>query len=168
VARWEDDGRRMTLVEPFAYLDPRGTRWDAPPGTGIDGASIPRPFWTVIGSPFTGGFRNASVVHDVACLERDRPWRTVHWMFYEACRCGGVGVVKAKTMYYAVFHFGPRWHNEERTAIVAGTPRTEQVVRDDTPALPTAAMVAAIERYFETHEVAVEDIPRLVIVAPEG
>lgn len=30
-------------------------------------------------------------------------------MFYEACRCGGVDDTQAKMMYYAVYHFGPRW-----------------------------------------------------------
>jgi len=30
-------------------------------------------------------------------------------MFYEACRDGGVGEQKAKLMYAAVYHFGPKW-----------------------------------------------------------
>ena len=164
VARWEDDGRRMTLVEPFAYVDPRASRWEAAAGRLVDGASIPRAFWSFIGGPFAGEFRQASVVHDAACEDRDRPWRAVHRMFYEACRCGGVGAVKAKTMYYAVFHFGPRWHVEERTTIVAGRPRVESVVRDDTPAPPTEEEAAQVVGYFATHEVAAEDIPRLEII----
>jgi hypothetical protein len=163
VARWENDGRLMTLLEPFAYVDPRQARWEAAAGAAIDGASIPRAFWSVIGSPFAGEFRNASVVHDVACEARNRPWRAVHRMFYEACRLGGVGAVKAKTMYYAVFHFGPRWHVEERTTLVAGTPHVERVVRDETPAPPTEAEVAAIVDYFVTHDVAAADIPTLTI-----
>lgn len=163
VARWENDGRQMTLVEPFAYVDPRLARWPAAAGSSIDGASIPRAFWTVIGGPFAGEFRNASVVHDVACDVRDRPWRAVHRMFYEACRCGGVGGIKAKTMYYAVFHFGPRWHIEERTTFVAGKPHVEPVIRAEMPAPPTEADVAAIVNYFATHEVAAEDIPSLEI-----
>jgi hypothetical protein len=165
VARWHDDGREMTLVEPFAYLDSREVRWEAPDGATVNGASIPRAFWSFIGGPFAGEFRNASVVHDVACEVRDRPWRAVHRMFYEACRCGGVGAVKAKTMYYAVFHFGPRWHAEERTTIVAGRPHLEPVVRDDTPAPPTEAEAAAVVAYFAGHEVAAEDIPTLEISA---
>ena len=163
VARWETDGRLMTLVEPFAYVDPRQARWEAAAGAVIDGASIPRAFWSVIGSPFAGEFRNASVVHDVACEERIRPWRAVHRMFYEACRLGGVAAVKAKTMYYAVFHFGPRWHVEERTTLVAGQPRLERVVRDETPAPPTEVEVAAVVDYFATHDVPAEDIPTLTI-----
>ena len=167
VARWHDDGREMTLVEPFAYIDPREFRWEAPGGATVNGASIPRAFWTFIGGPFAGEFRNASVVHDVACEVRDRPWRAVHRMFYEACRCGGVGAVKAKTMYYAVFHFGPRWHVEERTTIVAGRPQLEAVIRDDTPAPPTEAEAAAIVEYFASHEVAAEDIPTLEILVTD-
>ncbi|MFM8703989.1 MAG: DUF1353 domain-containing protein [Planctomycetia bacterium] len=63
VAEWHDDGREMTLVAPFAYLDPAAVRWAAPAGSVVNGASIPRAFWSVIGGPFEGRFRNASVVH---------------------------------------------------------------------------------------------------------
>ena len=161
VARWHDDGREMTLVEPFAYLDPRATRWHASAGAVVNGASIPRPFWSLIGGPFTGRFRNASVVHDVACGERSRPWQDVHRMFYEACRCGGVAVATAKTMYYAVYHSGPRWSVEERRTIVAGAPVVERLVRDDTPPPPSAATVAAIVAWFAAHDVAAEAIPTL-------
>jgi hypothetical protein len=166
VARWEDDGRRMTLVEPFSYFDSRETHWAAPAGSVVDGASIPRAFWSLMGGPFAGEFREASVVHDVACEDRDRPWRAVHRMFYEACRCGGVDAIQAKTMYYAVFHFGPRWHDGERTTIVDGLPQLEPVVRDDTPAPPTEAEAAAIAGYFNTHQVAAEDIPTIEILDP--
>ncbi len=151
VARWHDDGRDMTLVEPFAYVDPARVRWLASAGAVVNGASIPRPFWSLIGGPFEGRFRNASVVHDVACVERARPWRQVHRMFYEACRCGRVGAVKAKTMYYAVYHFGPRWRLVGRS------------LRDDTPAPPTRRQVAAIEAWFREHDVDAAEIPTLAI-----
>lgn len=151
VAEWGDDGREMTLVAPFAYLDPSGRRWDAPVGSIVNGASIPRLFWSVIGGPFEGRFRNASVVHDVACVERTRPWQQVHRMFYEACRCGRANVVQAKTMYYAVCRFGPRWR-------VAG-----RSLRDETPPPPTPRDVRDIVRWFQAHDVDDADIPRLVI-----
>lgn len=163
VARWADDGRTMTLVEPFAYEDPRGERWDAPQGAVIDGASIPRGFWSLVGGPFEGRFRNASVVHDVACERRDRPWPDVHRMFYEACRCGGVGAVIAKTMYFAVQHFGPRWSVEERTTIVAGRFVTERTVRDDTPAPAPAGTAELVHAYFEAHDIDADAIPGLSI-----
>lgn len=168
VARWSDNGRDMTLVESFAYVDPRESRWDAPAGAVVNGASIPRAFWSLIGGPFEGQFRNASVVHDVACEARDREWRTVHRMFYEACRCGGVAAAKAKAMYYAVWHFGPRWRIEERRTIVAGRPQVERVVHDETPPQPTAAQAAAVDRYFATHDVDAEAIPTLTIPGAEA
>ena len=97
------------LLDDFGYVDPRGVLWPAPKGSIIDGASIPQVLWSVVGSPYTGEYRDASVVHDVACTKRDRPWQDVHRMFYEACRAGGVGEQKAKLMYAAVYHFGPKW-----------------------------------------------------------
>ncbi|MCE9629939.1 MAG: DUF1353 domain-containing protein [Planctomycetia bacterium] len=168
VAKWGDDGRDMTLVEPFAYVDPQEVRWDASAGAVVNGASIPQAFWSLIGGPFAGRFRNASVVHDVACESRDRPWQDVHRMFFDACRCGGVGPVQANTMYYAVFHFGPRWRVEERKSIVAGRPEVERVVHDETPPPPTAADAAAIDRYFETHAVDATAIPTLTIPLPQA
>lgn len=149
LATWDDDGRDMTLAAAFAYIDRAGVRWDAPAGSVVNGASIPRAFWSLIGSPFTGRFRNASVVHDVACVERARPWRQVHRMFYEACRCGRTGVVQAKTMYYAVYHFGPRWRADGRTLL------------PEAAAPPTPRQVAAIERWFREHDVDADEIPGL-------
>lgn len=163
VARWHDDGRAMTLVEPFAYVDPRDLEWLAPAGAVVNGASIPQAFWSLIGGPFEGRFRDASVVHDVACERRTRPWQDVHRMFYEACRCGGVGAVMAKTMYYAVQHFGPRWRVEERATVVAGRSAVERTVHDESPPPATPAQAVAVERYFSTHEVAAGAIPSLAI-----
>ena len=104
-----DDGRKMKLREPFWYKDPAGKTWTAPAESVVDGASIPRAFWAIIGPPLVGPYRNASIIHDVGCVERKDSWRDVHRTFYNAMRCGGVGETKAKIMYYAVYHFGPRW-----------------------------------------------------------
>lgn len=106
---WIEPDRKMRLLDDFAYVDPAGAEWKAPKGSVVDGASIPQVLWSVVGSPYTGEYRNASVVHDVACAKRNKPWQDVHRMFYEACRAGGVGEEKAKLMYAAVYHFGPKW-----------------------------------------------------------
>lgn len=126
-ATFDGDGRTMTLLEDFHYVDAQRRQWTAPRGSTIDGASIPRAFWSVIGGPFEGTYRNASVVHDVYCDSKDRPWRDVHRMFYEACRCGGASVAKSKVMYYAVYHFGPRW-GAEPMAMSADAPLTQPEV----------------------------------------
>jgi hypothetical protein len=108
-AEWLDDGRKMRLLEPFAYEDQNRVEWLAPKGSVVDGASIPRVFWSFIGGPFEGRYRNASVTHDVECQTKHHRWRDVHRMFYNASRCGGVGALKGKIMFAAVYHFGPRW-----------------------------------------------------------
>ena len=80
-----------------------------PKDTEVDGASIPRAFWSAFGPPFVGDYRRASVVHDHYCVTKDKPWKAVHRMFHEGCLAGGVPKGKAKLMYLAVRNFGPRW-----------------------------------------------------------
>jgi len=107
VARWANNGRDMILTQPFEYIAPDGRRWPVPTGTKVDGASIPRFFWTVIGGPFSGEYRNASVVHDFYCQVRTRPYRDVHRVLYDAMMASGVTESKGWLMYQAVDQFGP-------------------------------------------------------------
>lgn len=143
ITEWLDDGRQMRILEPFAYIAQSGTRWDVPEGSIVDGASIPRFAWTMIGGPFEGSYREASVIHDVACVEKTRPWQDVHAVFYEAMRASGVGPIKAKVMYAAVYHFGPRWEHKVQLSNVREDEIYRQVypvfgstVRVETQALP--------------------------------
>src|SRR5262245_47415743 len=102
-AKWlEPEGQQMQLTEGCAYPDRTGKRWNAPKGSIVDGASIPRIFWTVVGGPFEGQYRRASVVHDVACVVKSELWQDVHRMFYYAMRAGGVSELQAGVMYAAV------------------------------------------------------------------
>ncbi len=103
------DGRRFVLESKFDYTDGKSRVWTAPTGLLYDGASIPKPFWSTIGGPFEGLYREAAVVHDAACCAQTADWRAAHHMFYEAMRCSGVGMLQAKTMFYAVWAGGPRW-----------------------------------------------------------
>lgn len=103
------DGRNAKLIKEFVYYDQSNVEWKAPKNSIVNGASIPRLFWTVIGGPFEGKYRSASVIHDVACDKRTRPWRATHEAFYKASRFAGTSEKLAKIMYAAVFHFGPRW-----------------------------------------------------------
>jgi hypothetical protein len=109
VTKWNPDGRTMTLLTELRYTDPNGEVWVAPVGSQVDGASIPRYLWSIMGGPFEGKYRNASVLHDVAYGERKRPWQDCDRMFYNAMRCSGVSAVEAKTMYYALYRFGNHW-----------------------------------------------------------
>ena len=98
----------MRLLSPLAYFDPTGVEWNAPSGWVVDGASIPQVAWSFIGGPFEGKYRNASVIHDVGCDQKNRPWEAVHEVFYSAMLTSGVETWRAKIMYAAVYHFGPR------------------------------------------------------------
>ena len=121
VVTWNEDGHSMTLVEPFAYVDPNGIRWEAPAGTKVDGASIPRFAWSIIGGPFEGKYRAPSVVHDVACNDKKADWQEVHLMFHRGMLAAGVDPRIAMIMYAAVYHFGPRWPREVVASLKAAT-----------------------------------------------
>jgi len=122
---WNDDGRTMTLLEDFEYEDPIGRKWLAPKGHIVDGASIPRFAWTFIGGPFEGKYRNSSVIHDVGCDKHWAPWQVVHEVFYQGMLTSGVAEWRAKIMYAAVYHFGPRWDQVVR---VSGIPATQRPI----------------------------------------
>lgn len=98
----EKADRRMRLLQDFWYDDPAGKRWFAPEGSLIDGASIPQVLWSSIGSPYTGNYRRASVVHDVACSDPAISREDADAMFYSACLAGGCSMLQAKLLYAGV------------------------------------------------------------------
>ncbi|WP_340066461.1 DUF1353 domain-containing protein [Ascidiimonas aurantiaca] len=108
-AQWLPDGRRMQILRDFSFTDPHGIQWVTPAGWIVDGASIPQELWGIIGGPFSGKYRKASVIHDYACDRRNRPWTDVHWVFHEAMLASGVDLLKAQTMFAGVWARGPRW-----------------------------------------------------------
>lgn len=111
---WLDDGRSVRLLENFIFTDANGVEWLAEENDTPDGSSIPKFAWTLIGSPFVGKHRNASIPHDKYCVLREKSGKSheeVHRMYYEACLCAGVNKIKAKLMYLAIRVGGPKWKN---------------------------------------------------------
>jgi endonuclease I len=104
-----DEGRTVKLLKPLTYVAESGEHWPVEAGVVVDGASIPRALWSLIGGPFEGRYRNASIIHDRFCDLRSRSWEATHRMFHDAMRCSGVPLLKAKMMFYGVYRFGPRW-----------------------------------------------------------
>ena len=120
--------RNMRVVDDFWFEDPDRKRWLAPAGSEVNGANIPRTLWSLLGSPYTGDYRRASVVHDVACqgnpsfTER----RAADRMFYHACRAGGCGRVEATILYVgarigALVPSVAAWRNAETRAYARST-----------------------------------------------
>lgn len=125
LVRLMEDGETVKLLSGLAYTDPRAMLWSAPAGFTSNGASIPSVFWSMIGSPLSGRYRDAAIIHDYYCVTKERGWKETHEAFYHAMRARGVGETQAKIMYGAVYRFGPRWQTvrtREEPARFTGQP----------------------------------------------
>ena len=100
---------KYVTTAPITYIDPNGLDWPVPTDFPSDGASIPWPFWPVIGHPFGGEYVWAAFVHDFYCERQVRTEEATHRTFYYAARSMGVEDWKADLMYWAVATFGPHW-----------------------------------------------------------
>jgi len=128
--------RRMKILHDFSFTDPRSRVWEAPAGSVVDGASIPRALWTVVGSPYTGDYRRASIVHDVACDEaggNTKKRRAADRMFFHGCRAGGCSIWQSTVLYLGV-RVGasasevPAWH--AAASIETAGPRTRRTAEE--------------------------------------
>ncbi len=112
-ARWlveDGEDRKMELLADFAFVDSANYKWKAKKGEIVDGASIPETIWSeIVGTPFIGDYRRASVVHDVACDKHIKTSKEAHRMFYEAMLADGTSPAHAVLFYTAVRLFGPQW-----------------------------------------------------------
>ena len=164
VTQWNPDGRSMTLLRELRYTDPKGAVWVAPAGAVVDGASIPRPLWSIMGGPFEGRYRNASILHDVAYAQADRPPRDCDRMFYNAMRCSGVGPIEAKTMYYSLLRFGWHWDFSIKRAKPIKIGR-RMVARAEPKPPPTVAAqqeILGVRDWIRKSEPSVEQIEQRV------
>jgi hypothetical protein len=125
------DGRKVTLLQPYSFIDPAGKEWDVPTGYQTDGASVPAALWALY-PPFTGNYRQAAVIHDFYCDSKQRTWQDTHKVFYYAMRAANVDEKTAKIMYGAVYLFGPRWgpgtQPGQHAAPIAATPERQTAV----------------------------------------
>jgi hypothetical protein len=157
--RWSSDGRTMTLLNELRYTDPNGVVWIAPAGSVIDGASIPRALWSFMGGPFEGKYRNASVLHDVAYDQKNKPPAEADRMFYNAMRCSGVGAVEAKTMYYALLRFGWHWKfSVKKAKPVLPDASSELVNREPRTTTVDPSDVGAIQQWIRQNNPSLDQI----------
>ena len=107
----DQTGKTQILGEDLYFVDPDKFVWKAGKGDVTDGASIPDLFQPIIGGPFEFDYLPAAVMHDhyTSRAHRVRTWRDTARVFYQAMLVNGVNVIKAKTMYFAVYAFGPHW-----------------------------------------------------------
>ncbi len=131
-----DPDRNMRLLEDFGIdLGQRlGGEWLAKQDETINGASIPPILWSIVGPPFVGDYRRATVIHDVYCFyEGDVPWESgrrrsshdVHRMFFHAMLADDTGWFQSCAMYVAVASFGPRWDDNGNLLSTPAMTRTD-------------------------------------------
>jgi hypothetical protein len=120
ITEWIPNGKKpnrmMVLQADFSFKDANAKVWTARKHLQVDGASIPRPLWTVVGSPYTGPYRMASIVHDQMCVDHplDGPERkAADLMFREACIEGGCTPDEAMRLYLGV-RIGSSWSSFSR------------------------------------------------------
>src|SRR6266478_1141626 len=104
-------GKTKILADDLFFVDADKFVWKAGKDDVTDGASIPDLFKPIIGDSFEPDFLPAAVIHDhyTKRAHRVRSWQDTARVFYQAMLVKGVDVVKAKTMYFAVYAFGPHW-----------------------------------------------------------
>ena len=114
-------GRKVRLVESFSYDIGKkgGTTIEIPAGFVTDGASIPRIFWFIIGSPMTGKYRAAAILHDFLYYTAKYPRKRCDEVFLEAMTVLNVNKVKRTIIFWAVRFFGDiSWdrHRENKSS----------------------------------------------------
>lgn len=97
------------LLKDYWYIDSAGRKWTVPKGYVVNGASIPKAVWSVVGGPWSGKYRNAAVIHDYLTGEKISTSEIVHRLFYDSMRESGVSLVRARLMYAAVVVGGGVW-----------------------------------------------------------
>jgi hypothetical protein len=107
-------GGKWKLTEPFEYRD-NPLVITVPVGFITDGASIPRFAWGLIGSPWSGRYSRAAVVHDWGYFKQAMPRLTVDRIFLQGMRILGVPRWKRILMYAAVRAFAWKpWNDYKR------------------------------------------------------
>lgn len=71
-------------------------------GFKTDGASIPRAFWWLIGSPFTGKYVEAALLHDALYASEFYDRELCDFIFLSEMQNQGVSWWRADLMYWAV------------------------------------------------------------------
>ena len=101
-------GRKVRVVESFSYDVGKkgGSTIYVPAGFVSDGATIPRFAWPIIGSPLTGKYRAAAILHDYLYYTAKYPRKRCDEIFLEAMTVLKVNKVKRTIIFWAVRFFG--------------------------------------------------------------
>jgi len=91
----------IMLTKDYAFCVDGKTYW-LPKGYVCDGASIPRAFWSIIGSPFDPEKVPAAFVHDALYLTHAFSRSDADEILFQLLQQGGCRLRTARTMWAAV------------------------------------------------------------------
>ena len=77
-----------------------------------DGASIPKLFWSIIGSPFCGKYVGSALIHDALYSSHIISKEESDLLFLDMMRENGVNEIKIALIYEAVKLFGNSSYND--------------------------------------------------------
>lgn len=100
------------LVADFNYIDASGFVWRIPSGTVVAGAALPKSVWSVIGGPWSGKYRKASILLEYLAETRITTSERTYELYLEAMLNSGVEKNTALFLYYAARTGGPVWRED--------------------------------------------------------
>jgi hypothetical protein len=99
----------IRLKEELLFRQTGGETWVVPANAIVDGRSMPKLFFSLIGHPFTSGFLKTAIIYDYAVKAKVRRWTDAQRMFVEGVVVEGVPTIEAKAMYMLLHATGSRW-----------------------------------------------------------
>lgn len=103
------NNHQFRLLDDLAFVDERGKVWSAARDGIVDDEALPREFQTLPGVPYVGEYRKAAIIHSFHSRARTEPWKEVHRALYRASIAEGVGEMRARSLYAAVYAGAWRW-----------------------------------------------------------
>jgi len=91
--------------EEVIYWSRDRIKYTVPKGFKTDGASIPKLFWSLIGSPVRGKYVNAALIHDWFYYTGEVTRKRADALFHEAMTLLEVSFWRRKLMWLAVRGF---------------------------------------------------------------
>ena len=89
-------------LSSLSYTTKKGIEHLVPKGFVTDGASIPKLFWSVVGSPFTGLYCPAALIDDYFYYTKSTSRWYADKIFLECMKDLGVSKWKRVSMWFAV------------------------------------------------------------------
>lgn len=102
----EINDNEYRVIRKYRAVLPNNDMIEVKAGFVYDGASIPRLFWSLIGSPFTGTHTRAAFIHDALYAAESYDRKICDWIFLQILQKHGCSWIKRNTLWLAVRIFG--------------------------------------------------------------